>query len=218
MRLSEAVDIQALMEAPLPPDWEADIFDPRVPFETRVEYAKSKAKRLGAGSSRVVFQIPYQGRETALKVAKNRKGMAQNQAEAAMLDNQPLQRHGILIPLIDFDERGPEPTWIHTEMARKARRADFSAAIGVDSPNKLVVYAMHVLGIRPSAYQHYAGLDLESNTVNRFMAFLSDIGASTFSEVIDYAHPPNWGEYQGRLVIIDAGLSESVYNDFYVRR
>ena len=74
MRIKELL----LESPPLPEDWDKDIFNERVPFKTRIEYAKARAEQVGKGSSRVAFVIPYQGRKTVLKVALNAKGMAQN--------------------------------------------------------------------------------------------------------------------------------------------
>ena len=66
------------LEAPLPPDWDKEQLNLRQTFKNRIKYAVSKAQRIGSGSSRVAFIIPYEGRNTVLKVAKNLKGLAQN--------------------------------------------------------------------------------------------------------------------------------------------
>lgn len=62
----------------LPDDWDESKFGHDKVFYKRVQYAKLKAKQIGSGTSRVAFIIPDQGRNTVLKVAKNKKGMAQN--------------------------------------------------------------------------------------------------------------------------------------------
>ena len=72
MRLTEFTD-RVIDEAPLPPDWDETQFTPKTSFKQRLAYALERAKKLGAGSSRVAMIIEYQGRPTALKVAKNKK-------------------------------------------------------------------------------------------------------------------------------------------------
>ena len=96
---------QFLIETPLPDDLYDAVFNPNVPFIKRVRYAKERAKRLGAGSSRVAFLTPYQGRNTVLKVAKNGKGIVQNEEELTLLEDWYLNKLGITIPLIDYDKK-----------------------------------------------------------------------------------------------------------------
>ena len=103
---------QKLDEVPLPPDWDPAQMDMRQTFGNRLRYALDRARRIGGGSSRVVMTIEYQGRPTALKVAKNAKGLAQNEAEVEILADGYAGRLPIVIPLIDFDRENPRPTWI----------------------------------------------------------------------------------------------------------
>jgi hypothetical protein len=113
-----------IQEAPLPDEWEQDQMQVRkgTTFQSRIQYARQMAQRLGTGSSRIAFVIEYQGRPTVLKVAKNRKGLAQNREEASILDDGYLGQLDIVIPLIDYDtESGQEVSWIHTEMAQPVK-------------------------------------------------------------------------------------------------
>ena len=137
---------QFLLEAPLPDDWDKDIYNDRIPFNKRVQYAKDRAAKIGTGSSRIAFKIPYQGRDTVLKIAKNKKGMAQNEHEVQALSDYYLNKIGITIPMIDYDEQSATPTWIHVEMARKATKADFKKHTG-GTIEDLMAYAYKVTEI-----------------------------------------------------------------------
>jgi hypothetical protein len=68
-----------------------------------IEYATAMSEKVGSGSSRVAFKIPYKGRDTVLKVAKNKKGIAQNKEEMQYLYDDYIQEMGIVIPIIDHD-------------------------------------------------------------------------------------------------------------------
>ena len=107
-----------LLETPLPDDWDSNIFKTEIPFNVQLEYAKERVEEVGRGSSRVAFLILYEGRKTVLKIAMNHKGLAQNEAEAAILSDPLVKRYGMFIPLIDYDDSNSQPTWIHTEYAK----------------------------------------------------------------------------------------------------
>lgn len=213
MRLSEAVDIQALMEAPLPDDWEADIFDQRVPFPTRVEYAKQKARGIGMGSARVAFIIPFQGLTTVLKVARNRRGEVQNREEAKLLASRDARSSGLFIPLIDFDTRNSDPTWIQTALAREVGGAHFERLFGGDARALVAFAKQEVLGEEDTpGWINFSKFDPEHPFVQRFVSWY----ASTRANIDDYGNPGNWGMYKGNLVIIDAGLTDDIFAQYYV--
>ena len=119
MRAFEFLNESTVDEMALPADWDPAALGHDKTFKSRLEYALQRAPRLGGGSSRVAFVIPDQGRETVLKIAKNRKGIAQNEAEVEILEDGYLGKMDIVIPLIDYDKRNPQPIWIQTEKANK---------------------------------------------------------------------------------------------------
>lgn len=205
---------QYLIETPLPDDWDSTIFDPRVPFYKRIKYAQEKAKKLGAGSSRVAFVIPYEGRDTVLKVAKNPKGIAQNSEELTLLEDWYLSKLELTIPLIDYDKNNPEnPTWLHVELANKAKASDFKRETGVDL-SLLIAYAEHTSGRKSYKGIDFSAVNEESELVQALVDF---VGNYTHVPTGDLTRIVNWGVFQGRLVIIDNGLTDTSY-ELYKRR
>lgn len=198
---------QFLIEAPLPDDWDSAIFNQRIPFARRIRYAKERASKLGSGSSRVAFTIPYEGRQTVLKVAKNVKGAAQNEEEAVLFGDWYLRKLGLIIPMIDFDEENNQPTWIHTEFATKPKKSDFVKACGADLES-LVLYAELTSGRVQRAHKDISELHVDEE---------SELARAMVDFVGDYTHVPtgdlkrlaNWGVYNGSPVIIDLGLTDS---------
>ena len=209
MRIKELIeDNNFLAEAPLPSDWDSAIFDDRVPFKTRVEYAKARAEQVGKGSSRVAFIIPYQGRKTILKVALNKnKGLAQNQEEADLLDDYYIRGLGNVIPIIDYDERNSRPTWIHTEYATKISQKQLEKYFGGYSMYE-VVGALEIAkkGGRTDRYAKMLS-DLEDN--ENFTDFQDLILNYTQIGAQDLTRKANWGLYKGRPVIIDLGFTDN---------
>jgi len=202
---------QFLIEAPLPDDWDAVIYSERVPFAQRIKYAKAKAKQLGVGTSRVAFEIPYEGRRTVLKIAKNAKGMAQNSEEATALEDWYLSKLKITIPLIDYDESSDNPTWIHTEFTTKAKEADFKKATG-GTLQQFIEYCVGQSGRDLRGRPLPKNIDPESELVQSFTDY---VGNYTHHPWREYTSLRNWGIYQGNPVIIDIGLSDDVWKDHY---
>ena len=204
---------QYLTEAPLPDDWNGALFDEKIPFARRVRYAQERAKRLGAGSSRVAFVIPYQGRDTVLKVAKNRKGAAQNEVEARNLEDWYLKNMGISIPLIDYDERNDQPTWIHTEKAEKIRDSDFKKLTGL-TLSQIIDYAEAASGRNRNINR--SQFEGKVDEENEFLQSMVDlVGNYTHLPTGDLRRLANWGLYKGQPVIIDLGLDDDVFKSHY---
>lgn len=197
---------QFLIEAPLPDEWDKDTFKSNVSFAKRIRYAKEKAQKIGSGSSRVAFVIPYDGRKTVLKVAKNAKGVAQNEEEVVLFGDWYLNNLNIVIPMIDYDEEnGDHPTWIHTEYADKVQNSHFVKLSGVTLPT-LIAYAENVSGRKKISHINFDKVDEESELVQSIVDF---VGNYTHVPTGDLSRLANWGLYHGRPVIIDLGLTDS---------
>ncbi len=205
---------ETLLETPLPDDWDAALFNERVPFAKRIRYAKERAARVGSGSSRVAFVIPYEGRQTILKIAKNRKGTAQNQAEADMMNDYYLRDLGIAIPMIDYDEKNPEPTWIHTEFAQKAKDSDFIKACG-GTLNDLLANALRGCGKQGTRGHYSSGNPDKIDDENELAYGLTNLIGNYDIPSGDFSRLANWGIYNGQPVIIDLGLSSDVQAKHY---
>ena len=204
---------ELLLEVPLPSDWDKEVMTPKTSFKKRIDYAVQKAAKMGSGSSRVAFIIPYEGRDTILKVAKNAKGMAQNEYEASMLSDYLLKDMGIIIPMIDYDEEHNQPVWIHTEKSTKVTPTIFKKYFGTD-PFNLVQIAKHMTGKK--VYVNAEGFEelVENNeNVSNFVDFIGNWDVPPD----DFGRLANWGAYNGKLVIIDVGLSHGIFKQYYGR-
>ena len=207
-----------LQEAPLPDDWEGDIFNPRTSFAKRVRYATERAKKLGTGSSRVAFEIKYKGRDTVLKIAKNAKGHAQNEVEAGMLSDWYAQSIGILIPMIDYDERSSKPTWIHMEKAAKIKPNDFKKFFDGFSLSEAIKMVRFMVGKelglpRPDAETMERWEEIYSD--NEYLNGIGELVGNFDIPIIDFGHKANWGLYKGEPVIIDIGFNDEVMKTYY---
>ena len=205
---------EQLMEAPLPDDWNKAVFQQPTSFKEMVAYAKERAEQVGRGSSRVAFKIIYQGRPTALKINLNRKGVAQTEVEVSMLEDYYVRGIGITVPLIDYDTANPSPQWIHTEFAEKITKRELARHFGGVSVDVLIHYFRTVRG---ELRGNIPNLPDHVHDNENFQA-LQDL-ALNFTQISlgDLERKANWGLYRGSPVIIDLGLTDEVYAEFYRR-
>lgn len=203
-----------LTEAPLPDDWDKSKFDgsKRTSFAEQLAYAKERAKRVGGGSSRVAFKIEFQGRPTILKIAKNGKGLAQNEQEAQMLSDWYAKGLEIMIPMIDYDEDSSRPTWLHVELATKASDSDFVRVCGGNLMD-LMSYASQYIGKKNMF--HGDPTKVEDADDNEFVNSFVDLCGNYDHPLGDYSRLANWGIYKGQPVLIDLGLSKDVMKTHY---
>lgn len=218
---------EVLDEMPLPVDWDPQAMKQgETTFKSRLAYALERAKKLGTGSSRVATVIEYQGRPTVLKIAKNQKGLAQNSVEASILSDGYASQIGIMIPIIDYDERNDDPSWIHTEMATKANEAQLCNIMKCDSLIELVRFANTIAGkYRGQTSQQFIDdmindgkSEQDVEIMTDYANKLADLAASFDVELADFGRAANWGIYQGNPVVVDVGFNSNVMNQYYKRR
>lgn len=207
---------EIIVEAPIPDDWDTTKFAKPTSFREMVAYAKERAKQLGKGSSRVAFEIPYQGRETVLKVALNNKGIAQNAEEIALFSDYYFRQSEIVVPVIDWDEANPDrPTWIHLEKVQKITKKQLANFLGgVDISNALS-HLKRQLG-RSNFSFSIEPEKIEAMEDSELYQALQDL-LGNYNQIIfgDLMRTANWGLYQGRPVIIDIGFTETTQKLYY---
>ena len=101
-------------------------------FAGKIKYASQYLQKIGSGTGRIVYDIDG---EKVLKLAKNPKGIAQNEAEASAgyyRDTQSIV--AIVFDSADNDE------WLIAEKAKKVNEARIKQLTGIPSLNELVMY------------------------------------------------------------------------------
>jgi len=213
MKLTEAIK---LTEEPLPPEWDETMFSRKqTSYKKMIAYAKERAQQVGRGSSRVAFIVPYQGRDTVLKVATNGKGLIQNEEEADLLGDPLVEQTGITIPMIDADqENGYELTWIHTEYAEKITKKQLELFFGGVDMLSITMYIDDKAG-RGSRYTKAPDIPDEVKN-NPYYSALETLVGTFGLPAKDLSVKSNWGIYKGEPVIIDLGYTEKTA-DLYRR-
>lgn len=183
-------------------------------FEKRIAYVDSHLKRIGAGSSRITYAVDE---DKVLKVAKNRKGLAQNQEEIR-IGSYP----DVPDVLAKVFESSDDYTFLEMERGETVSRSDFLRLTGV-SIDSLAAYlryfGLSVLcqgGERPSRPENADELE-----DNEFVQELCDLGGSwDFKLPGDFDRLSTYGRVvrdgQETIAVIDFGFHGDVV-DLYRR-
>ena len=176
---------------------------------------------IGAGSSRIVFQIDD---ETVLKLAGNEKGIAQNKEEMHIGLNSGL----VYVPKIFNGSDEKEGLWIISEYVLPAEKGDFRKVFGIkfDDVARFAFYLQnsrtsydpeYYLGRAKSVTDDYNWCVMGTKLLKEMETLFKDYG----SMIGDLTQLANWGmcRRNGKtyMVMLDAGCSQEVYNKFYRR-
>lgn len=185
------------------------ILDTFVSFSKKVQYAKSKLKKLGEGSSRVVFELPD---NKVLKLAKNKSGIDQNMADG---DYGKHSMYPDLIPeVFDNDEDG---YWIIVKAAQKITEKEFENLTKINFKTferTINEYYLYLNGKRNKLSDETQKLVDD----NEFFQTVSNLMGNFDLLPGDLGKINSWGKINNNPVIIDTGLTEEVFRTHYKRK
>lgn len=186
-------------------------------FKDRVNYCKNRLKLLGNGSSRMVFQVDD---EKVLKIAKNNKGIAQNEHEANWMRNT----YGCFAKIFQGDT--DSYLWIEMELARKAKEQDFVNYFGMSLEELGEVFG-YIYDLYNHRERKNEGMDKyfkevvfaeKNEPIYRLYLYMMDFQPDR-ATIADWKQIRNWGvvnrDGKEEVVIIDDGFDETIHRDFY---
>lgn len=188
-------------------------------YAARVRYCSQRLTKLGQGSSRIVFAVDG---EKVLKVAKNAKGVAQNKEEG----EEWKQTYCCFARVYDQSEDG---VFLEMQAARRAKKSDFKRLTGYDFET-MCQWIEYTKGLYSRTARMYGRasknplfdsdewseyLD-DYNVFSGIHAYLCDY---QLEAVGDFERLSSWGVVsengEESLAIIDFGLSDEVFSDYY---
>jgi superfamily II DNA or RNA helicase len=177
-------------------------------FLERIRYCDANLKKLGAGSSRIVYSY---NEKTVLKLAKNSSGISQNSAENDYIK----QKYSCMAKVKKAD---PEDKWILMEAATKAKERDFLRLMGV--PFTLFQEFMRFKdaensGKRPK--NTFSPEDFRKLSSNKTLQELQNLILDFDMPIGDLLRTSSWGIVQRnkkeKLVVIDYGFDRDAYQE-----
>lgn len=172
-------------------------------FDDINQYASWRLELLGEGSARNVYAF---SNKYVLKVAYNDKGIDQNFAELDAITNPKLKN--LFAEIKDYDPNG---IWLVSEMVRRVSNDEFENMTGINPD----VYETLVFdyGKHKVATQYF---NLLEPAAQRWFLDVYDLIKTGDMARGDLYQPKHWGKTpDGRLVLYDYGLTNSVYAKHY---
>ena len=191
-------------------------------FKERKKYCDERLQKLGTGSSRIAYRVDD---NKVLKIAYNNKGIAQNQHEADWHRNT----YGVFAEIFEADTE--KYLWLEMEIASKANKNDFQRIFGIswEMTQDMVKYCFEQSSNYNRKKKLYYSTNVEKNyeqmvvkdTSQFFVNFQRYLWDYQVYSVSDWLDIRNWGVVNrngnDELVIIDDGLDENVWNQYYRR-
>ena len=202
--------IDILLEVEYPSGFSLGEFDSLMSIKERKAYCEKNLKFLGEGSSRIVFEIDDY---TVLKMAKNRKGIAQNMVEA----KPEFQNYDIMAKIFKTDKLH---TYIIMEKADKVNAQEFEEFTNL-KVSELKSYLSNVKKkLRGQKYdKELVKKYKDDNVDNDFLEETEGAMEKFTMSSGDLAKVSSWGRVKRNgkyeIALIDYGLTSDVYQKFY---
>jgi|TARA_R110000824_G_scaffold156963_8_gene330406 hypothetical protein len=204
-----------ILDEDYPSSFNMEEFKTLTSFNKRIKYCEDNLKRISSGSSRIVYAIDN---EKVLKLAKNNKGLQQNEVEISYGQYSDLD--DIVAKIFDYENNN---LWVEMELARKVSVADFKRITEFD----FKIYSMGIANYGNEVNQQknkmkYPKLDSEitqsmwdDEFVKSIFSFIGsyDVPVGDLTRLNSYGIVKRDGE--DIIVIIDYGLTHDIYDSYY---
>ena len=137
-KVAEHYDERVIVTLEIPSDAITNIYRESVVVMATAKHRANKAF--------VVNIKDDEGNPTIVKIARNNKGLAQNEAELEVLQDGYVQSLGIVIPLIDYDKKNSPPVWIQTAEATQINQKRLEELLHVPNTWYLMYGVRDLLG------------------------------------------------------------------------
>lgn len=207
--------IKTDIEEEYPPTWNIDDFKKLKSFNQRINYCKNNLQRISSGTSRIVYKIDD---TKVLKLAKNQKGLAQNEIEVGF--SKDYMWDGIIAQIFDYDQNN---LWVEMELARKVSPKKFYEIVGFPFDQYCQGILYHAEQQQPQSKNYTRRTKPENYQEmwddNEFMYSMFDVIGSYNFPAGDLCKLNSYGlvnrNGQDEIVLIDYGLTNDVYDSYY---
>ena len=203
---------EGVLEEDYPSSWDVEEFKKLSSFNARIKYCEEHLQRISSGSARIAYKIDDQ---KVLKLAKNKKGLAQNDVEITQSGYGDTD--GVVAQVFEYDE---DNLWLEMELARKVKKSDFKRITGFNFDDYAA--AINNVGVEHSRRGYKMQIDGDLFQEMWEDEFTSEM----FDYIVGYEVPTgdlmrlstygvvkrDWGD---SIVIIDFGLDKDVHSSHY---
>ena len=206
---------ESLLDEDYPVNWNWEVFNKLKSFNARIKYCQTNLKRLSSGSSRIVYLID----ETkVLKIARNKKGLAQNMNEIQW--GKDYYYRDILAQVFEHSE---DNIFLEMELAKKVKPDDFVRIVGysLEDIYSYLEYTSSNSNER-SFKAKQLGNKLDDMHENQFIHLLNDFFIANKMEMGDLSKLNTYGLVKrngnDEIVLVDYGLTKDTFSNHYIRK
>jgi hypothetical protein len=174
-------------------------------FQARIDCAEKNLKHISSGSSRIVYDL---GKNRALKLASNEKGLFQNKAETEVKDKSKY--------INKCTSHAKNYSWVIAPLAKKLTEREFFDLTDVSFKDfgECIKYIMRELSTKerkePENFQDLKDMDIIKE--------ISEIGLKHKMMPGDIARISSWKVRNNIPVLVDLGLNTRIYKDYYKKK
>jgi hypothetical protein len=197
-----------------PTSFNMEFFKGLKSFAQRIQYCEQLLQRISSGSSRIVYKIDE---HKVLKLAKNSKGIAQNEVEINYSKYPDIS--SVIAQVFDSEENY---LWVEMELARKVSVGDFKRITGYsfkDYCTAIHNYGNDVHGTRNSYKMDIDKAIVDSMWEDEFVYKIFDFIGNYQLPIGDLMRLSSYGiVHRGgsdAIVLIDFGLTQDVQSTHY---
>lgn len=206
--------VQRNIEEDYPTNWNIDEFKNLKSFNQRIQYCEKNLQRISSGSSRIVYKIDD---TKVLKLAKNKKGLSQNETE--IMYSEDYMMDDIVAQIFDHDENN---LWLEMELARRVTPSLFQNIVGFSFEEYVdgIWYQEDNLRPKRSMLKRPKPERIDEMWENDFVSRMFDLMGSydNFSSG-DLTKLSTYGvvkrDGNDSIVLIDYGLTDEVFDTHY---
>jgi len=191
-----------------PSSFNMDHFKALTSFKKRKEYCDEHLTLLNSGSGRRVYIIDD---EKVLKLAKNKKGVAQNEVE--INQSQDYTTDGLVAETYDYH---PDFLWVEAEKCKRLTPKRFKEIVGIDFKkfSEIIKYEWYRINTNQKQIEpeEYDGIMDENEFVYNITTYMGDyqLPCGDLTRLSTYAENNN-----GEVVVVDYGLTHDVFDGYY---
>lgn len=208
--------IENYLEEDYPTNFNLEEFSKLTSYNKRIQYCQERLKRISSGSSRIVYMVDD---TKVLKIAKNKKGLAQNDIEATYSNYDDID--DIVAKVFAYDNND---LWVEMELAKKVTLAIFKQIVGYSFEDYCGAISNHYYDMNPKKQRGMRRFDISQEMVdemydNEFIYSIFSFLGSYEAPVGDLLRLNTYGlvkrNGQDTIVIIDYGIDSEVYDTYY---
>jgi len=201
-----------------PVNWDVQEFASLKSFSQRQKYCDQNLTKMISGSGRIVYKIDN---EKVLKLAKNSKGVAQCNTEIQL--GQDSYFDNLFAKVYESDDNG---LWVEMQLASKLSTSKFKSIMGYSFKDYCTMLSkFYYENVKPSRYGPSYSLEDESAAdiiqEDQFYNEMCELMQSMDMPVGDLVRANSYGivkdEGSDKVVLVDFGLTQDVYDSEYAR-